>query len=317
MIATPSSIRVATRPRDLREGEAWTAPQTLKNGLLFFAARAALGLLAPLPASWLRALGRALGRLLYFSLRGTRRLVEHNLARALPRLTAEERGAIARGVYVELGGHLGDTVALLSPRHALAPLPIHPRSRKILDSALAEGKGVVFVSAHLGPWERVAGSLVAAGIPLTTLAREGYDPRFTKLFEKLRQKLGVEAIYRGSPGAPVRIVRALRRGRLLGAPMDLESRVPSVVCPFLGSPARTAVGPARIALRTGAAVVVGTVAPAGAGGLQITATRLDTTGHDGGPEGERALTMALNEELSRRIRAFPTGWVWMHPRWPS
>ena len=316
MAATPSSIRAAAGPRDLREGEAWTPSQRVKNALLFVLASTALALLAPLPVSVLRALGRSLGRLLYVALPGPRRIALTNLSRALPHLAREERVVIARRVYVELGGHLGDTVALLSPAHALTPLPIEPRSREVLDSAIAEGKGVVFVSAHLGPWERVAGSLVSAGIPLTTIAREGYDPRFTTVFDRLRRRLGVDVVYRGSPGAAVRIVRALRRGGLLGAPMDLESRVPSIVCPFLGSPARTAVGPARIALRTGAAVVVGTVAPV-EGRLRITATRMDTAGLEVSPEGERALTTSLNDELSRRILAFPVGWVWMHPRWPS
>jgi Kdo2-lipid IVA lauroyltransferase/acyltransferase len=318
MTATPSLIPATPAPRDLREGEAWTRAQTVKNALLYLLAVGTLGLLAPWPASWLRALGRALGRLLHLALPRTRRRVEGNLARALPQMSAEERGVMARDVYVELGDHLGDTVALLSPRHALTPLPIEPASRVVLDTAMAEGRGVVFVSAHLGPWERVAGSLVAAGIPLTTIAREGYDPRFTKLFDKLRRRLGVGAIYRGSPGAAVRIVRVLRRSGLLGAPMDLASRVPSIACPFLGVPARTAVGPARIALRTGAAVVVGTVEPgAEPGGLRITATRIDTADLGAGLDGERLLTTALNAELSRRILAYPRGWVWMHSRWTT
>ena len=52
--------------------------------------------------------------------------------------------------------------------------------------ARREGRGVLFPSAHLGPWERVAPSLVACGVPLVTLARESYDPRFSRLYERLR-----------------------------------------------------------------------------------------------------------------------------------
>jgi lauroyl/myristoyl acyltransferase len=101
--------------------------------------------------------------------------------------------------------------------------------------------------------------------------------------------------------------------------MDLRSRVPSIDAPFLGSPAPTAVGPARIALRTGAAVVVGTVARVKNATrpeeLEITMTRIDIPPKTSG-DAEQALTLALNSELSRRILAFPEGWVWMHPRWP-
>ena len=94
-------------------------------------------------------------------------------------------------------------------------------------------------------------------------------------------------------------------------------------------------GPARIALQTGAAVVVGTVAPrrgstGDAGGTEgewanthmITATRIPTAGVYArrGQESDigaraRELTERINGELSRRILALPHAWVWMHERW--
>jgi lauroyl/myristoyl acyltransferase len=99
--------------------------------------------------------------------------------------------------------------------------------------------------------------------------------------------------------------------------MDLRSRVPSIDVPFLGRLARTPVGPARIALRTGAKIVVGSVAPAGSDGrLRITCTRIPT--HDiasqDDHERERIVTARINAELTSRILALPTSWVWMHDR---
>ncbi len=153
---------------------------------------------------------------------------------------------------------------------------------------------------------------MAHGFPLTTVARESYDPRFAALYDRLRGGAGVRAIYRGSPSAALQIVRTLRQGQsLLGVPMDLRSRVASVDVPFLGTPASTPVGPARIALRTGAAIVVGTVFP-GTAGLLLRVTQVETDGLD-----EVELTRRLNDELSSRILAFPEGWVWMHPRWAT
>jgi KDO2-lipid IV(A) lauroyltransferase len=301
--------------RDRREGGDWTPLQSAKNTLIYIAARAAISALSPLPLGWLRAIGRALGRLAYATLPGPRRTAHDNLARALPELPAAEREELARQVYVELGNHLADTVALLSPRHELRTLPIEPASRRVLDAAVGAGRGVAFISAHLGPWEVVAGSLVAASIPLTVIAREGYDARLTRLFDALRGRLGVRAIYRGRPGAHVGIIRTLRRGGVLGIPMDLRSRVPTIVAPFLGFPAETAVGPARIALRTGAEVVVGTAARGGDEALGITVTRIDAGDLSADSSGERVLTERINAELSRRILAMPRSWVWMHPRW--
>jgi len=309
-----STVPVASASaHDVREGGRWTPLQATKNAVLYGLARGAIALASPLPASWLRALGRALGCLVYAMLPQPRRTAHENLARAFPCMVHAKRRRIARLAYVELGGYLGETVALLAGR-PLSALPIAETSRRELDLALAEGRGVVFASAHLGPWERVAASLVAAGVPLTTIAREGYDARFTRILDKLRSALDVPAIYRGGLAAHVRILRTLRRGRVLGMPMDLRSRVPSIAAPLFGVPADTPVGPARIALSTGAPVVVGTAAP-GPLGLRITITRIDTAGLKAGTHGEAILTARLNAELSRRILAFPEGWVWMHPRW--
>jgi KDO2-lipid IV(A) lauroyltransferase len=161
----------------------------------------------------------------------------------------------------------------------------------------------------------VAASLVSAGVPLVALARESYDPRFSRLYERLRSAHGVRVVWRAAPGAAARILRTLREGAVLGVPMDLRSRVPSCDAPFLGRPAPTAVGPARIALRARAAVVVGTAAPGAGGSLVVTATRIDTSDLACDAQGARALTARINAELSRRILAMPHAWVWMHDRW--
>ena len=87
----------------------------------------------------------------------------------------------------------------------------------MLRQALAHQRGVVYVTGHLGPWERMAALLAAEGFPISTMARESYDRRFHALvYERLRNNRNIETIYRGSPGAPFAMVRALRRGRVLG-----------------------------------------------------------------------------------------------------
>jgi len=301
-----------TARRDVRLGGRWTRGQRAKNAALYAAIRVALAIATRLPPAVARALGRGAGALAHLVLPGPRRIARANVARALPALEPAARRDIVRRAYRELGGHLGDAVASLGPGRDVALLPFPERDRRTLDDARAEGRGVLFVSAHLGPWERVAATLVAAGVPLTTVARESYDPRLTSLYDRLRGARGVRSIYRGDPHAPVRLVRTLRRGEVLGVPMDLKSRVPSVIADFLGAPAPTPVGPARIALRTRAAVVVGTVAP-GPSGLVLAVRRIPTS--DVASDDVATLTARLNREISARILALPHAWVWMHERW--
>jgi KDO2-lipid IV(A) lauroyltransferase len=294
----------------MRSGDrGWTLAQRVKNDAIYGAVRAALLVCALVPEAALLAFGRGVGRAAHALFARARRTALENLALARPDLADDARRDLARRAFANLGVYLAEAVAMLHGKDP-APLAFDEADRAVLDAARAEGRGVVFASAHLGPWERVAATLVRAGVPLVTLAREAYDPRLTSLYDRLRGPRGVRAIYRGQPGSAARIVRALKGGAVLGMPMDLSSRVPSIDAPFLGRSAPTAVGPARIALRLRAPVVVGTFAP----GDRVTVTRVRTDDLAMGPEGERALTARLNDALSARILAAPEAWVWMHER---
>lgn len=299
---------------DLREGGTWSRPQRVKNDVLWLLATLVLGASRPLSVRALRRAGRALGVFAHVFALGARRTALANVAKVFPELQDRQRREFVRRCFAAVGEHMGQSAALLRGGGALPPLPMCPRGLALIEQARGEGRGVVFASAHLGPWEHVAASIVAAGVPLVTLARESYDPRFSRLFDELRSAHGVRVIWRSRRDAPTRMVGTLRSGGVLGFPMDLRARVASLDAPFLGHPAPTPVGPARIALRTQAAVVVGTAAPR-TGGLTVTATRIPTHDllHD--EAGWSELTRRINAELSHRILALPHSWLWMHERW--
>jgi KDO2-lipid IV(A) lauroyltransferase len=282
--------------RDIRNGQSWSLFQRAKNDAIYLVAVAALAVASRFPASVARAAGRAIGFLAWLLFPSARRVAIANVRATLD----TDAPHFVRRVYTSLGERLGDAVVAL--RAPPAPLPFLAGAREVLEEAIAEGNGVVFASAHLGPWEHVAASLVAHGIPLTVVAREPYDPRFARVYDRVRRN--VPTVYRGASGAGVALVRVLRRGRVLGIPMDLASRVESVTVPFLDRPARTPVGPARLALRTGAAVVVGTATPEGLHFEGVART-----------DDELVLTARINAALSARIRAWPEAWLWMHNRW--
>ena len=283
--------------RDLREGGRWSLAQRAKNDVLYALATIAIAIASRLPLRLARAAGRALGALAWLLVPRLRRLAETNVARTRPETHPRP---FVRALYRSLGARLGEMVASLGKTRA--PLRFLPGSRDVLEAAIAEGRGVVFASAHLGPWEDVAASLVAHGVPLTVVAREPYDPRFARLYARLRR--GVRTVYRGAGGAGIALVRVLRNGGVLGIPMDLASRVPSVRVPFLGRLAPTPVGPARLAIRTRAVVVVGAATSEGLFFERIAAS-----------DDETDLTARINEALSRRILAWPEAWLWMHDRW--
>lgn len=305
-LADAAAAGVPTRP-DVREGGAWTRGQRRKNDAIVLVVRAALALALAAPRSWLDVAGRALGLLAYAVLGEARRAARARLGAGLGRAAS---GRLVRRAFVTAGAHLADSVALLDPREpAGRGLCFEAEDQAVFADALAEGHGVVYVTAHLGPWERMATVLAAAGFPVATVARESYDPRLTAIYERIRAPRGVRSIYRGRPGAAVAIVRELARGRAVGFLVDLPGRVASIREELFGVESPVALGPARIALARGAAVVVGAPAPHGGGGAAIRLRRIPTSDLTAGPEGERALVARLARELERRIEAWPTAWL--------
>src|SRR4029079_11559336 len=195
---------------------------------------AAVSTIGRLPPRALRAAGVMLGRVAHAIVPSPRRMAEANIALAFPELELRARGELVARTFRTLGGYLGDAVSMLDPRRATVSLPFATGAREALDDAISERRGVLFASGHLGPWERVAATIVASDIPFTAVAREAYDPRLTRLYDRLRGGRGLPTISRGAPGAAARLLRTLKRGGVLGIPMDLSSRVPSIEVPFLG-----------------------------------------------------------------------------------
>jgi KDO2-lipid IV(A) lauroyltransferase len=297
---------------------AWSPGQRVKNDILYAAAAALVRCAAILPRSQLALAGRVLGNLAFFGLGRARRLAADNLGLVFPALTRRARRRLARRVFQALGENLGDAAALLSAgERPDRTLVLPTASAEVLRDALRKGRGVVYVTAHLGPWERMAPLLCEHGFPISTVARESYDPRFHDLlYDPIRAGRGVHVIYRGHQGAAFAILRSLRRGRVVGFPSDLPGRVPVVDVTLLGVPSRLPIGPARIALRTASPIVVGTPAPcpnSGRAPFSLAIELVPTDDIARTPAGEVALTQRLSDVIGSRIRALPLDWPWMHP----
>ena len=307
---TTPAVDAALDARDLRRGGTWTLPQRLKN----FGIRLTLALLVwiadRLPPRVLLAVGRLLGRACYRPLRSKRAVTLDNLERCLP---SADAAALARDVFVNAGQNLSWSLLLRRPRvRALDIVAVDHGSRRALREALETGRGVVFVSAHLGPFEAVASAVSELGHEPAIVVRESYDPALDSLVDAHRSSRGVEVIHRGAPGAPARIVRALRRGRPVGFLPDLGARVASVDAPFLGRTLDAPVGPQRIALRMGCPVVVGCLEAAPDDAPAPFNLRIEPVSTD--YVDEQALTRRVIGRIAAAIERSPAHWLWMAPR---
>ena len=312
---TPTAPQAAG---DARTGQAWTLLQRLKNHAIFLGVRGLLPLLDRLPQTLLLALGRATGLVAYALARRPRATAHANLALVLPQ---RDTGELARSCFRRAGENLALSLMLRRRRlRALDLVVVPPESRAVLGRSLAEGRGAVFVSAHLGPFELVAAVVAELGYQPAVVVRESYDARLDRLVDRHRLLRGVQVIHRGRDGAALRIVRALRSGRPVGFLPDLGGRVPSAPGQLLGQRVDVPTGPQRVALRADCPVLVGTLAPVvGAatdpgprpGGTSARFTLQVTRLHE---RNEERLAHRICETLSERIAAIPEQWLWMAPR---
>lgn len=290
-------------PRDLRQGARWSTRQQTKNDIIYVVIRVALAIVARLPRGAVLRLCHGLGALAHLLLRAERDRAMARLEAGAGPLSGDTR---VRAAFREAGTMLADTLSLLDPKEPVRrTLSLPTDAHAVFEQALAEGRGVVFVSAHLGPWERLAAVLAEEGFPVATVARKSYDPRLTAIYERVRAPRRVRSIYRGESGSAFAVLRELRRGRAVGFLIDLPARVPSVRSRLFGAEFEVPVGPARIALALRSAVVVGTTSP-------DRTIRIRRIAHDDlapGAAGEEALTARLVRELDSRIAECPEAWL--------
>lgn len=305
--AAPTSLDLC----DLRRGGSWTLRQKLKNASLLVAIRFLLFIADRMPRAALITTGSALGRLCHGLFRSERRQGRELAEQALPTLAARR---LVRRSFENAGRNLAQCLLLRRPTPAaLELIEVNELSRRTLEAALAEGRGAVFVSPHLGPFELVAAAVAELGHRPVAVVRESYDPRLDPIVDAHRQLRGVGVIHRGHPGAPLRIVRALREGRPVGFLPDLPSRVPSVRCRLLGRPWQLPVGPQRIAIRCASPLLVGSLVPARRSAERPAAFGLEIRQIEPSDD-ELVLTQRVADALSDAIRQLPDHWLWMAPR---
>lgn len=184
-----------------------------------------------------------------------------------------------------------------------------------LEEALAKGKGVILISAHLGPFEYLAQWFPIRGYSVTIPVEHLKDERMLDLVLSLRRRQGVNFIPLGG-SVPIRVmIAALRKNELVLITGDRAVVGESVERNFFGAPACLPFGPFTLAQRTGALMV-------SAIGWREMSTRI------GGrfapislalPEDQRLdpdkLQCKAIEAMEEAIRAHPDQWVVFEPVW--
>jgi Kdo2-lipid IVA lauroyltransferase/acyltransferase len=270
----------------------------------------------PRPAS--RAIGIVLAWTIYLLHVRLRHTGLRNLALAFPEKTARERRRILRGVFTSLGRQLAEVCLFPTYTKQNVGRVVVYDGFENYERAYARGKGVLFLTAHLGAWELSAFTHSLHGHPLQIVMRSLDNPYLDRLMHHYRTLHGNTTVdkddfVRG-------LLSAMKTGQTVGILMDTNMTPPQgVFVDFFGIPACTASGLARIALRTDASVVPGfTLWDKGLRKYRLhfdPALNLIRTGND--EADVIANTSLFTKIIEDYVRRYPDQWLWVHRRWKT
>lgn len=280
--------------------------------------RAALAAMGHLPRPAARRLGSGISAAFYYAHRRLIRVGRRNLQLAFPEMPQPERERILRALYRHLGRQMAEFCLFPRDRPAdLAELMPTVGLEHYLE-AQARGKGVLVLTAHLGAWELASFGHSLAGYPMRFIVRPLDNQPLDELVNRYRGLHGNRPISKHDFARG--LLQAMQANETVGVLLDQNSSPPQgVFVPLFGVPACTAAGPAKIALRTGAAVVPGFAVWEEAQQRYVLyfepALDMPRTGDE--DADVVAHTASFNAVLERWIRRYPEQWLWIHRRWKT
>ncbi len=184
--------------------------------------------------------------------------------------------------------------------------------------ASAKSRGVLIVTAHLGAWELSSFYHSLAGHPMSMVTRKLDNARVDAFVNEVRclhgnRVLDKDHFARG-------LLLAMREGRSVGILMDTNMTPPQgVFVPFFGVPACTASGVARVARKTGAAVLPGFLLWHKDEGKYVLHFLPELALTQTGDEEADVLenTARCTAAIEAVIHQYPEQWLWVHRRWKT
>lgn len=184
-----------------------------------------------------------------------------------------------------------------------------------LEEALALGKGIVIVSAHIGPFNFLIKWFSAKGYEVIIPVEHLKDERMLELMLKLREAKGVQFLPLGG-SMPLRsMIQALHQNKVVLITGDRAIVGESVEKPFFGAKARLPIGPITLAKRTGAAIVgaFGWYESSNSIGGRFFPVSLALPEQERGDE--EALHSKVVEVMEEAIKLHPEQWLVFSPVW--
>lgn len=263
--------------------------------------------LTPLPFAY--RLSRGYTRLLDVAVPRLRQVAMQNLAFALPNADPTR---VVDGVFRSIARLLVSFARFPSMDPKNIHQWIHREGFEHYERAIRDGKGVLFATAHFGNWELSAYAHALFAAPMNVVVRPLDNPLIDALVERRRALNGNRPIFKQDYARA--ILKALAANEAVGVLIDQNASPDSgVFVDFFGVPACAGTGFAKLAARSGAAVIPGYAI------WSEEDHRHTLRFYPPIPMTGDAVvdTQALQSHLESVIREHPDQWLWIHRRWKS
>ena len=298
-----------TKPKPLRLFSWWIEYVLLAS---------AVHLLRLLPRLTARRAGAAIGGFAFNRLARLRAVGLRNLSLAFPAMVPAEQTRILATVYRNLGWLLAEFCQMSRYTDAFAATLIRYEGLNHYFAARDRGQGVLVLTGHLGAWELSSFFHSLMGYPMGLVIRRLDNPLVDRMVNRIRCLHGNRVIHKDDFARG--LIGAMRAGETVGILMDTNMTPPQgVFVPFFGVPACTASGLARVALKTGAAVLPGFLLWEEAERRYVLhfGEELALTQTGDNEADILANTALFTGVIESYIRRYPEQWLWMHRRWKT
>jgi len=269
----------------------------------------------PKASAW----GARVGRLVYYLVSKNRRRALENLSRVFgDEKTPDQLEEIAKTCFenfVRSGFELVP-YTYLSPEGRRRYVRIVGKEK--LDEALALGRGVISLSAHLGNFLIMMGRLAVDGYHVDLVVKQSKTQSIEARLQSLRKELGYDSIYVTPRIQSVKAsLTSLKNNHVLVLHGDQRQRNAGIDVTFFGIPATAAAGPISLALSRGAPVIPMFMVR---NQDSITHTLFIEDPLEFSISGSKETDIKTNvqkytDAIQSYVQRYPTQWAWDHKRW--
>ncbi len=270
------------------------------------------------PERFFPVLARGFGTLGYYFIRERRRTGLKNVEIVWgDRTTVAQRKALVKAVFRNITRDLLEVGYSYFKPEYIAAMNIVVHGREHLDTALAKGRGIIAVTAHLGNFPVIGCQLALMGYPSWLIFKSPKNPGVAKKFGEWMDRVGICVI----PYKPRRVcaresLRVLKNNGIVQLLIDQNPRKRyGTYVEFFGYAVPTYTGPVVMARRSGAALVPMYMHRGGDGNHTLTILpEIPVNESKERIEGIRDNLRAVNKHYEAWITAHPEQWWWIHRR---